>query len=55
MDINCGDALDETSFEAKGQEIFETILQVASDAHARSEDPGYGDLKFVRCQIGAVM
>jgi altronate hydrolase len=55
MDINCGDVLDGTSIEAKGQEIFAKVLQVASGAHTKSEDLGYGDLEFVPWQIGAVM
>jgi arabinonate dehydratase len=55
MDINCGDILDGTSIEAKGQEIFDKVLQVASGTHTKSEDLGYGDLEFVPWQIGAVM
>ena len=55
MDINCGDILDGTSIEAKGQEIFDQILRVASGTHTKSEDLGYGDLEFVPWQIGAVM
>src|SRR5450631_2176636 len=55
MDINCGDVLDGTSIEDKGQEIFKKVLQVASGTHTKSEDLGYGDLEFVPWQIGAVM
>ena len=55
MDINCGDVLDGVSIEAKGQEIFDKVLAVASGAHTKSEDLGYGDLEFVPWQIGAVM
>ncbi len=55
MDINCGDVIDGTPIERKGQEIFEKVLQVASGAHTKSEDLGYGDLEFVPWQIGAVM
>jgi altronate hydrolase len=55
MDINCGDVLDGTSIEAKGQEIFEKVLQVASGTHTKSEELGYGELEFVPWQIGAVM
>jgi altronate hydrolase len=55
MDINCGDILDGVSIETKGQEIFEKVLKVASGAHTKSEDLGYGDLEFVPWQIGAVM
>ena len=55
MDINCGDILDGTSIEVKGQEIFDKVLQVASGTRTKSEDLGYGDLEFVPWQIGAVM
>src|ERR671917_834445 len=55
MDINCGDILDGVSLEAKGQEIFEILLRVASGEHTKSEDLGYGDLEFVPWQIGATM
>jgi altronate hydrolase len=55
MDINCGDVLDGVSIEAKGQEIFDTILRVASGERSKSEELGYGDLEFVPWQIGATM
>jgi altronate dehydratase len=55
MDINCGDVLDGISIEAKGQEIFDKMLEVASGRHTKSEDLGYGELEFVPWQIGAVM
>jgi altronate hydrolase len=55
MDINCGDILDGISIEDKGREIFAKVLAVASGAHTKSEDLGYGDLEFVPWQIGAVM
>lgn len=55
MDINCGDILDGVSVAAKGQEIFEHVLKVASGERTKSEDLGYGDLEFVPWQIGAVM
>jgi altronate hydrolase len=55
MDINCGDILDGVSIDQKGQEIFETILRVASGEHSKSEALGYGDAEFVPWQIGAVM
>lgn len=55
MDINCGDVLDGVSLEAKGQEIFETILKVASGERSKSEKLGYGDAEFVPWQIGATM
>ena len=55
MDINCGDILDGVSIEAKGREIFDTVLRVASGEHSKSEKLGYGDAEFVPWQIGAVM
>jgi altronate hydrolase len=55
MDLNCGDILDGVSIEAKGQEIFETILRVASGDRTKSELLGYGDAEHVPWQIGAVM
>jgi altronate hydrolase len=55
MDINCGDVLDGVSVEAKGQEIFEHILRIASGERSKSEQLGYGDAEFVPWQVGAVM
>ena len=55
MDINCGDILDGVPIEQKGQEIFDTILKVASGEPSKSEQLGYGDAEFVPWQIGAVM
>ena len=55
MDINCGDILDGVSIEAKGEEIFQTILRVASGEKTKSELLGYGDNEFVPWQIGATM
>ena len=53
MDINGGDVLDGNSLEQKGQEIFDTILRVASGEKTKSELLGYGDNEFVPWQIGA--
>src|SRR5437016_8959782 len=55
MDINCGDVLDGVPVATKGEEIFRKVLAVASGAHTKSEDLGYGDAEFVPWQIGAVM
>ena len=55
MDVNCGDIVDGVPVAAKGEEIFRRVLAVASGAHTKSEDLGYGDLEFVPWQIGAVM
>jgi altronate hydrolase len=55
MDVNCGDVLDGVSIEAKGREIFEQLLRVASGEHTKSESLGYGDAEFVPWIIGATM
>jgi altronate hydrolase len=55
MDINCGDILDGVSIEAKGQEIFDRLLAIASGEKSKSELLGYGDAEFVPWQIGATM
>jgi altronate hydrolase len=55
MDINCGDIVDGVSIEAKGREIFDMVLQVASGARSKSEQLGYGDAEFVPWQVGATM
>jgi altronate hydrolase len=55
MDIDCGDILDGVSIVAKGEEIFDTILRVASGERSKSELLGYGDNEFVPWQIGATM
>ena len=56
MDINCGDIVtDGVSLEAKGREIFELFLAVASGAETKSEALGFGGAEFVPWQMGAVM
>jgi altronate hydrolase len=55
MDINCGDVLDGVSIQAKGQEIFDMVLKVASGEKSKSELLGYGDNEYVPWQVGAVM
>ncbi|GAB4518615.1 MAG: altronate dehydratase family protein [Roseibium sp.] len=56
MDINCGDVISENvSLEAKGEEIFERIIAVASGQKSMSEELGFGGVEFVPWQIGAVM
>ncbi len=55
MDIDCGDILDGVSIAAKGEEIFQTMLRVASGEKTKSELLGYGDNEFVPWQIGATM
>ena len=55
MDINCGDILDGVTIEAKGKEILDKVIAVASGQKSKSEEFGYGDNEFVPWQIGAVM
>jgi len=56
MDINCGDIVSEgVSLEAKGREIFELFLRVASGEETKSEQLGFGGAEFVPWQMGAVM
>jgi altronate hydrolase len=56
MDVNAGTMLTEgTSLEAKGREIYEMLLRVASGERSKSEAQGLGDYEFVPWQIGATM
>lgn len=56
MDMDCGDIIGgDVSIEAKGSEIFERLLRVASGERTKSEDLGFGGVEFVPWQIGAVM
>ena len=56
MDINCGDIItDGVSLEAKGREIFELFLRIASGEETKSEALGFGGAEFVPWQMGAVM
>jgi altronate dehydratase len=56
MDINCGDILTRgVSIEAKGTEILDKIIAVASGEQSFSEQLGFGGAEFVPWQIGAVM
>jgi altronate hydrolase len=55
MDINCGDIIDGVSIEAKGEEIFEKMIEIASGRKSKSEELGLGDNEFVPWQIGATM
>jgi altronate hydrolase/galactarate dehydratase len=56
MDINCGDIISEgVSIEAKGREIFEMFLRVASGEKTKSEQLGFGGAEFVPWAMGAVM
>lgn len=56
MDINCGDIVSSgVTLQAKGQEILDMILRVASGEQTKSEALGLGDNEFVPWQVGAVM
>ena len=56
MDIDAGEILGGgVSVAAKGREIYETFLRVASGETTKSEAQGLGDHEFVPWQIGAVM
>lgn len=56
MDVNAGDIVSAgVSVEAKGREILETVLRVASGERTRSEALGLGDNEFLPWQVGAVM
>ncbi|MES0813070.1 altronate dehydratase family protein [Roseibium sp. SCPC15] len=56
MDLNCGDIVtDGVSIEAKGEELLELIIRVASGEETKSEELGFGGAEFVPWQIGAVM
>ena len=55
MDVDCGEVLDGVSIEAKGQEIFQRLLKVASGERTKSEMLGYGDAEFAPWTIGATM
>ena len=45
--------LDGNSLEAKGREIFDEVVAVASGRQTKSELLGYGDNEFVPWQVGA--
>jgi len=56
MDLNCGDIVtDGISIEAKGEELFELLIRVASGEQTKSEELGFGGVEFVPWQIGAIM
>ncbi|MDH3264284.1 MAG: altronate dehydratase family protein, partial [Paracoccaceae bacterium] len=48
MDVNCGDVVSQgVSIEAKGREIFDLMLRVASGEKTKSEELGFGGAEFV--------
>jgi altronate dehydratase len=55
-DIDCGGvATGQTTVEAKGEEILDDLLEVASGRKTRSEALGCGGLEFAPWRLGAVM
>jgi altronate hydrolase len=56
IDLDCGAIADgESTVEAKGGEIFDYLLEVASGRATNSEKLGYGGSEFVPWLIGATM
>ena len=56
MDVNAGDMLTAgVTLEAKGREIYDLMLRVASGEASKSEAQGLGDYEFVPWIIGATM
>lgn len=56
IDINCGAITDgEHTVHSLGEEIFESILAIASGKPSKSESLGYGDAEFNPWKIGAVV
>ncbi len=55
MDFNAGQAVEGHSVEELGQELFETLLRVASGEKTKSELLGIGDDEFVPWTVGPVL
>jgi altronate hydrolase len=56
MDVNCGSILDgDRTLEEVGDEVFRTVLEVASGRLTKSEELGYGNEEFTPWQLGATM
>jgi altronate hydrolase len=56
IDIDCGGiATGQSTVSAKGAEILDLLLDVASGRRSKSEDLGYGGAEFVPWLIGATM
>ncbi|GAB4090968.1 UxaA family hydrolase [Hydrogenophaga soli] len=56
MDFNAGQVIDGVaSVEACGEQLFQSLLEVASGRPTASEVLGLGDMEFVPWQLGAVM
>jgi altronate hydrolase len=56
IDLDCGDIVERgIDVQAKGKEIFETVLAVASGRATKSEELDYGLEEFTPWQLGAVL
>ncbi len=56
MDINCGRIVDEQmSVQEMGDDILQSILDIASGRKTKSEGLGFGDHEFVPWHIGAIL
>ena len=55
MDINAGQAIEGRSVDAVGEEIFQTLLRVASGEKTLSEQLNLGDDEFVPWTVGPVL
>lgn len=56
IDINCGSVVDgDETLESLGEEIFATLLRIASGEQTKSEELGYGEAEFNPWKIGAVV
>ena len=55
MDINAGRILEDATVEEIGEDIFETIIAVASGKQTKSEEQGIGDEEFCPWQVGPIL
>jgi altronate hydrolase len=55
MDIDCGCILSGASMHEVADQIFRSVLAVASGEKTKSECQGYGNHEFVPWQLGAVL
>ncbi len=55
MDVNAGRVLEGASHDAVGDEIFESVLAVASGKRTKSELAGVGEEEFNPWILGAVL
>jgi altronate hydrolase len=55
IDIDCGTISAGASVEAKGEEILDYLLEIASGRRSKSEELGYGGAEFVPWLLGATM